>query len=92
MEWAGNARTTATGLFAVSNQLGVFGGAALGGLMLALGGFPGVGLFCLGVAVIAAGVLRLTVQDSVAFLAQMAHAPQDTAPGTRAEGGGSSRT
>ena len=92
MEWAGNARTTATGLFAVSNQLGVFGGAALGGLMLVLGGFPGVGLFCLGVAVIAAGVLRLTVQDSVAFLAQMAHAPQDTAPGTRGEGGGGSRT
>jgi MFS transporter, DHA1 family, purine base/nucleoside efflux pump len=48
LEWAGSSRTTATGLFAVSNQMGVFGGTSLGGLMLALGGFPRVGLFCLG--------------------------------------------
>ena len=48
LELADNSRTTATGLFTVSNQLGVFGGASLGGLMLALGGFPRVGLFCLG--------------------------------------------
>lgn len=72
LELAGNSRTTATGLFAVSNQLGVFGGASLGGLMLALGGFPQVGLFCLGVSVIAAVVIQLKVRDSAAFLAQMA--------------------
>jgi predicted MFS family arabinose efflux permease len=72
LEWAGRSRTTATGLFAVSNQMGVFGGASLGGLMLALGGFPRVGLFCLGVSVIAAVVLQLKVRDSAAFLAQMA--------------------
>jgi predicted MFS family arabinose efflux permease len=72
LEWAGSSRTTATGLFAVSNQMGVFGGASLGGLMLALGGFPRVGLFCLGVSVIAAVVLQLKVRDSAASPVQMA--------------------
>jgi len=43
LEQAGGSRTTATGLFAVSNQMGAFGGASLGGLMLALGGFPLMG-------------------------------------------------
>ena len=69
---AGNSRTTATGLFAVSNQVGVFGGPSLGGGLLALGGFPLVGLFCLGVSVLAAGVIRLKVRDSAAFLEQLA--------------------
>jgi hypothetical protein len=41
-------------MYAVSNQLGSFGGTSLGGLILALGGFPLVGLFCLAVAVLAA--------------------------------------
>jgi predicted MFS family arabinose efflux permease len=72
LELAGSSRTTATGLFAVSNQMGAFGGSAIGGLMLALGGFSRVGLFCLGVSVIAAVVIRLKVRDSTAFLAQMA--------------------
>jgi DHA1 family inner membrane transport protein len=72
MEWAGRSRTTATGLFAVSNQLGGFGGPAGGGFVLALGGFPMVGLLWLGVSVIAAVIIRLKVQDSAAFLAQMA--------------------
>jgi predicted MFS family arabinose efflux permease len=56
-ELAGQSRATATGLFAVSNQLGVVGGASLGGVMLALGGFPWVGMFCLVTAVMAAGVI-----------------------------------
>ncbi len=51
LELEGSSRTTATGLFAMSNQIGGCGGPAMGGLMLALGGFPLVGLFCLGVAV-----------------------------------------
>ena len=71
LELAGSSRTTATGLFAVSNQMGVFGGASLGGLMLALGGFPLVGFCFLGVAVIAAAVIRLRVRDSAAFLEQI---------------------
>jgi predicted MFS family arabinose efflux permease len=72
LELAGGSRTTATGLFAVSNQLGAFGGPAFGGLLLALGGFPWVGLFCLGVAVLAAVVIQLKVRDSATFLAQLA--------------------
>ena len=38
--------------------------------MLALGGFPLLGLFCLGVAIIAAAVLRFKVRESAEFLAQ----------------------
>jgi predicted MFS family arabinose efflux permease len=80
LELAGGSRTTATGLFALSNQLGVFGGTSLGGLMLALGGFPLVGLFCLVVAMLAAVVIRLTVRDSAAFLTQLALREGRTAP------------
>jgi DHA1 family inner membrane transport protein len=64
MELAGSSQTTAAGLFAVSNQMGAFGGPSLGGVMLALGGFPPVGLFCLGVSVIAAVVIRLKVRET----------------------------
>jgi predicted MFS family arabinose efflux permease len=71
LERVGGSRATASGLFAVSNQLGTFGGASLGGLMLALGGFPLVGMFCLGGAVLAAAVIQLTLRDSAAFLARM---------------------
>ncbi|HLF04436.1 MAG TPA: MFS transporter, partial [Dehalococcoidia bacterium] len=74
IELAGGSRATATGLYAVSNQLGIFGGASLGGLMLALGGFPMVGLFCLGVAIIGVAVLRLKVRDSAEFRQQTASA------------------
>jgi predicted MFS family arabinose efflux permease len=80
LELAGNAQTTATGLFTVSNQLGVFGGAALGGLMLAWGGFSWVGLFCLAMSVIAAVVLHLKVRDAAVVLAPMALRKGITAP------------
>jgi DHA1 family inner membrane transport protein len=79
LELAGGSRATATGLFAVSNQMGAFGGPAMGGLTLALGGFPWVGLFCLGVAVLAAMVIHLKVRDSAAFLAQLAQRQGTTA-------------
>src|SRR5882724_884846 len=84
LERAGGSRTTATGVFAVSNQLGVFGGASLGGLMLALGGFPLLGLFCLGVAIIAAAVLRLKVRESAEFLAQRVPHQDQTIPSSKA--------
>ena len=64
MEWAGTSRTTAMGLFAVSNQIGAFSGSLLGGFVLALGGFPMVGLLWLGVGGIAAVLIRRKVQDS----------------------------
>jgi predicted MFS family arabinose efflux permease len=72
LERAGGSRTTASGLFAVSNQLGMLGGGSLGGLMLALGGFPLVGVFCLGGAVLAAAVIRCTLWESGSVLAPMA--------------------
>ena len=72
MELAGSSRTTATGMLAVGNQVGVFGGASIGGAMLALGGFPMVGFFCLGAAILAAIVLRLKVRDSAEFLERIA--------------------
>ena len=60
------------GLFAVSNQAGTVVGVSIGGLMLALGGFSLVGVFCLGAAVIAAGVMRLRVRESAEFVQRMA--------------------
>ena len=59
-------------MFAVSNQVGVFGGASIGGVMLAMGGFPMVGLFCLGAAG-AGGVLALLkVRNPAEFLERTA--------------------
>ncbi|MFQ6026253.1 MAG: MFS transporter [Dehalococcoidia bacterium] len=72
IELAGRARSTAAGIFAFSNQIGVFGGASIGGAMLALGGFPLVGFFCLGMAIVAAAVVRIKVRDSAEFLEQIA--------------------
>ena len=69
---AGRSRATALGLFAVSNQAGTVVGVSIGGLMLALGGFSLVGVFCLGAAVIAAGVMRLRVRESAEFVQRMA--------------------
>jgi predicted MFS family arabinose efflux permease len=84
LERAGGSRTTATGVFAVSNQLGVFGGSSLGGLMLALGGFPLLGFFCLGVAIIAAAVVRFKVRESAEFLAQRVPRQDQTIPSSKA--------
>lgn len=72
METAGNSRATAAGLFAVSNQVGVFFGASVGGLMLTLGGFPMVGFFCLGAAVAASVLMLIKVRDSAEFLERIA--------------------
>jgi predicted MFS family arabinose efflux permease len=66
-EVAGQSQATATGLLTVSNQLGAVGGASLGGVMLSLGSFPAVGLFCLATAATAAVVVRYKVQTAVEF-------------------------
>lgn len=71
MELAGRSRATASGLFASSNQLGGVSGSAAGGLLLALGGFPLVGLFCLAAAIAAAVLLRARVRDSEEFRQRM---------------------
>ncbi len=72
IELAGRSRATGTGMFAVSNQLGVVLGATIGGLALALGGFSLVGMFSLGAAVAAGLVMLLKVRDSAEFLERVA--------------------
>jgi predicted MFS family arabinose efflux permease len=56
-EISGNSRATGVGLVGVSNQTGAVGGAALGGLLLAFSGFPGIGYLCLGTVVFSAVVI-----------------------------------
>ncbi len=68
LELAGSSRSTATGMFAVSNQVGVFGGASIGGAMLAMGGFPMVGFFCLGAAGVGGALVLMKVRDPTEFL------------------------
>jgi len=64
-ELAGESRATANGFLATSNQFGIVGGAAVGGLVLALGGFGFVGLFCLTAALLAAAtVTRVRVRTT----------------------------
>ncbi len=52
-------RATGVGLFGISNQTGAVGGAALGGVLLASGGFPGIGYLCLGVAAFSTVIIIL---------------------------------
>jgi MFS transporter, DHA1 family, chloramphenicol resistance protein len=56
-ELAGESRATANGLLASSNQLGIVLGASAGGLLLATGGFPLVGIFCIGIAAAAGAIV-----------------------------------
>ena len=67
MELAGQSRATASGMFGTSNQLGGVLGASAGGLMLSLGGFPAVGLFCLAATGLSAAVIRVKMRDSAEF-------------------------
>ena len=60
-EMAGHARTTATGWFAASNQLEIFGGAAVGGVLLAWGGYAWLGWFSLGISLLAAVMVPVKV-------------------------------
>ena len=52
-------RATGIGLLGASNQSGGVGGAAIGGVLLAAIGFPGVGYLCLGATAFAAVVIAL---------------------------------
>ena len=58
-EVSGQSRATGVGLMGFSNQSGGVGGAALGGVLLAANGFPGVGYLCLGAAAFSAVVIAL---------------------------------
>ena len=57
-EISGDSQATAVGMLGASNQMGGVGGAALGGAVLALGGFSAVGFLCLGVVLVSAVVLQ----------------------------------
>lgn len=46
------------------NQLDRVGGAALGGVVLAIGGFSAVGFFCLIVALLSAAVLQIGMNSN----------------------------
>jgi len=71
MELAGRSKATATGMFSASNQLGAVGGSSLGGLVLSLGGFPLVGVLCMGAALVGAAVVRVIVRNPAEFTQQV---------------------
>ena len=62
-EMGGRSRATAAGIFATSNQLGMVLGTSIGGLMLYLGSFPLVGLFCFATAATSAILLRYKARE-----------------------------
>lgn len=63
-ELAGQSRATASGMLGASNQLGSVVGASIGGLMLSMGGFPAVGIFCLAASALSAVLVRFKVRKS----------------------------
>ena len=63
-EISGNSRATGVGLLGVSNQTGAVGGTALGGLLLAFSGFPGIGYLCLGAVVFSAVVIVVFMRSA----------------------------
>lgn len=71
MELAGRSKATATGMFSASNQLGGVGGSSLGGLGLFLGGFPLVGVLCMGAELVGAAVVRVSVGNLADFNQQL---------------------
>ena len=75
MELAGGSKATATGMFGASNQLGGVGGSSLGGLVLSLGGFPLVGVFCMAAALLGATMVRVKVRNSAEFNQQVVSQP-----------------
>ena len=62
-EVSSQSRATGVGLLGVSNQTGAVGGAALGGYLLAAGGFPGVGYLCLGAVVFSVVVIVFFLRE-----------------------------
>ncbi len=63
-EVSSQSRATGVGLLGFSNQSGGVGGAALGGVLLAASGFPGVGYLCLGAVAFSALVIGLFMRQS----------------------------
>jgi predicted MFS family arabinose efflux permease len=64
LELAGQSRATASGMFGASNQLGSVIGASIGGVMLSIGDFAVVGLFCLVASALSSVMVRFKLQKS----------------------------
>ncbi len=64
-EVSSHSRATGVGLLGASNQSGSGGGAALGGVLLAVIGFPGIGYLCLGAGAISAVVIALFMRRNL---------------------------
>ena len=62
-EVSSESRATGVGLLGVSNQTGAVGGAALGGVLLAAGGFPGIGYLSLGAVVFSVVIIMLFMRE-----------------------------
>ena len=67
LELAGRSRATASGMFGASNQLGSVIGASIGGVMLSIGDFAAVGLFCLVASALSAVMVRFKLRKSTEF-------------------------
>jgi predicted MFS family arabinose efflux permease len=76
MELGGNSPTTSAGLFAMTSQVGAFVGPSIGGLILAVAGFSGMGLFFFLVSVIAAGLVRFRVREPKTYISARASASE----------------
>ncbi len=63
-EVSGDSRATGVGMVGATNQLGGVGGAALGGVLLAATGFPGVGYLCLAVGGVSALIIALFMRQA----------------------------
>lgn len=59
-----DSRATGVGMVGATNQLGGMGGAALGGVLLAAIGFPGVGYLCLAMGGVSALVIASFMRQS----------------------------
>lgn len=62
-EVSSQSRATGVGLLGVSNQTGAVGGAALGGYLLAAGGFTGVGYLCLGAVAFSVAIIVFFLRE-----------------------------
>jgi predicted MFS family arabinose efflux permease len=62
-EVSSSSRATGVGLLGISNQTGAVGGAALGGYLLAVIDFPGIGYLCLGAVVFSVVVIVFFMRD-----------------------------
>ena len=63
-EISGQSRATGIGLLGVSNQSGGVGGAAMGGVLLAASGFPGIGYLSLGAVIGSAVIIVLFMRET----------------------------